>query len=644
MKPALLLIDLQNDYLAAKDLQPAADIMISSAGKLLENCRARKIPVIHVWTTIHRVPDRRMFHWKKENRWDCLAGTAGHSTPAFLQPHPGERIIHKTGFNPFANLNLVDALEKLDCDLIVLAGLHLHACVRTAAAESLERGWQVFIAEDAVASNDPVYAAATRRWLAARHVEFDSTDAILARLVGQKKREIVHRSPWQTNKILFKVSNTGSQKIAAATRAGQSAWKKWRRTKFSNRQRLLEDFARRLEQAAPALADKMAVEIGKPVSHGFEEVCRAVANVRDVIRRAEKFQFQKIEAAGRVRREPVGVVALISPWNNPVAIPTGKIAPALMYGNVVIWKPAPAATKIAEVVLKIWRKCGADRDTVQLLPGNHNTAQKLAADERVSAVTLTAGVAAGYAIQEICARRQTPLQGELSGNNAAIVWEYADLTRAAAQIVQGAFGFAGQRCTANRRVIVPQRIAEIFLRLLKSEAKKMNWGDPRLKTTHIGPVINTRKRDEHQALLLAAQKTGARVEYLFPERIREAWIQAGAQAQPAIVICDKPDLLVVQEETMSPLLVMQCAENFEQALSLCNGVRHGLVAALFSDSVARKKKFLAHAEAGMLKINSSTAGADVTLPFGGWKGSGIGPPEHGESDPLFYTRLQAIYE
>ena len=646
MKPALLLVDLQNDYLAAPGLQPAADILISRAAALLDDCRKRKIPVIHIWTTIYPGEDRRLPHWKKSNRRRCVAGTAGHKPPESLRPLNGEIIVHKTGFNAFADPELDAALKKSNCDAVILAGLHLHACVRTAATESLERGLQVSITEDAVASNDPIHAAAIRRWLADRCVQFDSTSAIFSRLDGKVKSTLIHRSPRETGKILFEVPIAGADEIAVATARAQSAWKKWRRTKFSLRLEIFEKVAARLETAAPKLARQMAVEIGKPVSYGLEEVRRAAANVRDVIRRAAAFEFQKRETAGIVRHEPVGVVALISPWNNPVAIPIGKIAPALIYGNVIIWKPAPAATKISEVILKLLCECGVPRGAVQLLAGDYTTAQQLAANENVSAVTLTGSAQAGFAIQEICARRIVPLQAELSGNNAAIVWDDANLQQAAKQIAWGAFGFAGQRCTANRRVIVPKKNFGKFLHELKIAAQKLVWGDPLEKSTDIGPVIYAGKREEQVALISAAQNSGAarRVEFLFGNRAKESWAQAGAYAQPVIVCCDEPDHPLVQEETMSPLLVVQRAENFGPALELCNGVRHGLVATLFSNSHKLQKKFLAEAQAGMLKLNSSTAGADVTLPFGGWKSSGIGPPEHGEGDSLFYTKIQTVYE
>jgi acyl-CoA reductase-like NAD-dependent aldehyde dehydrogenase len=645
MKPALLLVDLQADFLNSTGLQPASESLIGRATVLLHGCRQNKIPVIHVWTTIHRDNDRRLPHWKKTNRWHCVAGTPGHATPASLQPLKAEAVIHKSGFNGFAGGKLDAALKKINCDTIILAGVHLHACVRAAAVESLERGLHVFVAEDAVASNDPVHAAATRRWLAERGVEFISTNEIFSRLDGNAPSRLIHRSPRETNKILFEIPIAGVDEIAAATISAQSAWKLWRQTSLSSRCKILEKVATRLEAAAPALASQMAIEIGKPISHGLEEVRRAANNVRDVIRRAATFKFEEWESAGLVRHQPLGVVALISPWNNPVAIPVGKIAPALIYGNAVVWKSAPAATRISENVLRLLKESGVPADLVRLLTGDHTTAQKLAADENINAVTLTSSASAGFAIQEICARRFLPLQAELSGNNAAIVWDDADLKKAATQIAWAAFGFAGQRCTANRRVIVSAAIFKIFLRELKLAAEKLNWGDPLEKSTDIGPVIHVGKRDEQADSIQAAQNSDARlqVEFLFEKRAKEYWTKSGAYAQPVMVCCDDPNHPLVQEETMSPLLVVQRADTFELALQLCNGVRHGLVAALFSSSAKLQEQFLAEAQAGMLKINSATAGVDVSLPFGGWKMSGLGPPEHGDGDRLFYTRMQAVY-
>ncbi|MGA3285474.1 MAG: aldehyde dehydrogenase family protein [Verrucomicrobiota bacterium] len=644
MKPALLLVDLQGDHLATPELRPSADAVVTRAAVLLENCRHRRIPVIHIWTTIRRNKDRRLPHWERTDRWMCIAGTSGHQPPALLQPQASETIIHKRGFNAFAGADLDSTLQRLNCDTAIVAGVHLHTCVRLVAMGCLERHLQVFMAEDAVASEDPIYSASTRRWLAERCVEFEPVSAILARLDGGAPPALIHRSPRATDEVLFEVPIAGASEVASAAAAAQDAWANWRRTPPSARQQLLENLANRLDAAGPDLAQQMAIEIGKPISQGFEEVHRAAQNVRDVIRRAAEFEPLKREPAGLVRLQPLGVVAVISPWNNPVAIPVGKIAPALAYGNTVVWKPAPAALRIAQVILRLLHEAGVPADAVRLLTGDHNTAQQLAANENVNAVTFTGSVLAGYSIQEICARRIVPLQAELSGNNAAIVWDDADLSHAARQVAWGAFAFAGQRCTANRRTIVSAPRFENFLQELKDAAGRLVWGDPLEKTTDIGPVINSAKRDEHAALIARAQADGTRrVEFPHAMRIREPWVKTGAYAQPAIVGCDQPNHPLVQEETMSPLLVVQRAENFEHALALCNGVRHGLVAAFFGNSPELQQKFLAEGRAGVLKFNTSTAGADTSLPFGGWKASGIGPPEHGGGDRFFYTRAQTVY-
>jgi acyl-CoA reductase-like NAD-dependent aldehyde dehydrogenase/nicotinamidase-related amidase len=643
MKPALLLVDLQQDFLAAPGLEPPAGRLVAAAARLLTAWRQRGLPVIHLWTTVRREEDQRLPHWRRDGRWLCVAGTPGHEPPAALRPTPGETIIHKTGFNGFAGGSLDRELQRLGCDTLVLAGLHLHACVRTAAVEALERGLNVHVAEDAVASNDPLHAAATRRWLAERCVTFAPAATLLTE--GHHDSRLVHFSPRQSGEALFEVVNASRAEVTAAVARATAAAPHWRRTSLADRRQRLDRLAEQLEAAAPALARQMALEIGKPLAHGLEETRRAAANVRDVARRAAAHSFCRNEPAGRVRDEPLGVVALISAWNNPVAIPLGKLAPALVYGNTVVWKPAPAATRIARTLADLLHKAGLPADLVPVLTGDHTTAQHLAADPGVDALTLTGSLAAGRALQEICARRLVPLQAELSGNNAAIVWSDADFPRAAAQIAWGAFAFAGQRCTANRRVIVRAADADRFVEALRQATERLHWGDPLDEHTDLGPVLHAARRDEVNALIAGAEASGA-ARFVLRTHARaaaEPWVRAGAYLPPAIVGCDQPEHELVQEEAMAPLLVVQAARDFDDALRLSNGVRHGLIAALFSTDRARQEQFLAEARAGILKLNAATAGVDVTLPFGGWKASGLGPPEHGEADVAFYTRPQTLY-
>ena len=651
MKSALLLIDLQQDFLIPQDphsfadLQPPAAVLVPRAAELLRACRERKIPVIHVWTTVERKKDIRLPHWRAQNRWMCVAGTPGHETPEPLRPLAGESIVHKTGFNAFASGELDQFLRHAGCDSLILCGLHLHACVRTAAVECLERNLKVLIAEDAVASNDPIHAAATRRWLAARCVTFQPSGMIF-REVNSHSRVWRHHSPSKTEERLFEVLNSAPEQIVSAAQDAQNAARQWGRAPLAKRQETLNSVAQKLLGMENELARQIAIDLGKPIRHAREEIQRAAANIRDVIHRASAALVPKREPAGWVRREPVGVVGLISAWNNPVAIPLGKIAPALIYGNTVVWKPAPAATRIATMLMNLFQPPDLTPGAVRLVAGDHTIAQSLAADENIQAVTLTSSMAAGHAIQEICARRIVPLQMELSGNNAAIVWRDADFKIAAEQIAWGAFAFAGQRCTANRRVIVHPDDFEKFITELESATARLRWGDPLDPETEIGPVLNTGKREELESLIALAKSEGALHRVIYPQakRAAEPWVKTGAYAQPVIACCDNPTHPLVREESMAPVLIVQRAEHFPGAIKCCNAVRHGLIASLFSRQPELQKTFLEEAQAGVLKFNSSTAGVDITLPFGGWKASGFGPPEHGDGDVQFYTRMQAVYD
>jgi len=260
-------------------------------------------------------------------------------------------------------------------------------------------------------------------------------------------------------------------------------------------------------------------------------------------------------------------------------------------------------------------------------------------DGLVDAVSFTGSIGAGYEAQEICARRHVPLQAELGGNNAAIVWSDCDLRHAAWRIAEGAFGFAGQRCTANRRVVVERSCYARFLEELEQAVEALHWGDAAEERTQVGPLVSAAARDRVAALVSRAEPAADRV---FTTR-KPPPFGRGAYYPPTVICCQDPSHEIVSEETFGPVLVVQRACDWEEALRLCNGVAHGLAAALFSDSPQRQTSFLREVRAGILKLNTDTAGADAQAPFGGWKASGIGPPEHGDASREFYTRAQAVY-
>jgi acyl-CoA reductase-like NAD-dependent aldehyde dehydrogenase len=632
MKPVILLIDLQNDFLRSPSLEPAAGQIVERTARLVEGARTQSLPVIHVWTTVNREHDQRMPHWKSADRWICEANTLGHEPPPPLCPRKSEPIVHKTFFSAFSNDDLDRVLHSLQADTLILAGVHLHGCVRSTALDAYQRGFTVWIAGDAVGSDDPLHGSISRRWLAARAARFLSVESCLAmtssRLRTKAKRQLE-----------FSPQREATEKeISKAVTIARKAGLKWRATPMAVRSQVLLRLADALAADQRNLARTIAREIHKPITLAAGEITRSVALLKAVAARADEPLETRCAESSIRRHRPLGVVAMITPWNNPVAIPLGKIAPALLYGNSVVWKPAPAGSSLAIKIMEQLHAVNCPAGLVNLICGGRSTALSLMSHSGIDAVTITGSPAAGYSAQDVCGSRHIPLQAELGGNNAAIVWLDADLQKAAADISDAAFAFAGQRCTANRRVIVHARVYDKFLNLLQKATAGLVCGDPLNPRTRVGPLISKEKAFEITSLLDRIRVAGAKI--LNPHKTKPS----GACFPPTIVCCDGFAQEIFQEETFGPILVVAKARDWNHAMRLCNDVRQGLVASLFSTSGKLQKQFLNTAEAGILKINLATADADAEAPFGGWKASGIGPPEHGDSNREFYTRAQAVYQ
>jgi len=307
MKPLLLLVDLQEDYLATPGLEPSAGSVVRAAQRLLEGCRERGVAVVHLWTTVTRGQngerDERMPHWRAQDRWHCVAGTPGHAPPNELAPQEGEAIVHKTGFSGFTRPELPDLIAKGGYDTLIVAGVHLHACVREAVLGAYERGLEVWVADGATGSDDPVHAAITRRYLAARATRFAPIDDLLARLDDQSG----HLPPSLASvpipipvRIPIPVPSWTSQK--ALEHLPQPV----RIAAFAK-------LADRLEADAEVLALGMADAIGKPILYGEGEVRRTAAMLRAVIRRVQDDALTNHGDPPEVRHQPLGCVAVLSP-------------------------------------------------------------------------------------------------------------------------------------------------------------------------------------------------------------------------------------------------------------------------------------------------------------------------------------------
>lgn len=425
--------------------------------------------------------------------------------------------------------------------------------------------------------------------------------------------------------------------VRRACAAARAAARPWRDRPHAERTRILLAAAELIQDRVPECAERIAREVGKPLRDATAEVKRTAALLRAAAA-VEPPPMMSHGADAWSRRVPLGVVALVTPWNNPVAIPAGKFAPALAFGNVVVWKPSPGAPETARGLHALLREAGLPQGTLELVSGGELVARALFEDPDVDAVSLSGSSAAGWSAQEVCGRRRLPLQAELGGNNGAIVWSDADLDAAADLVARGAFSFAGQRCTANRRVIVERSILDSFVEKLVAAAGRLRLGDPLDPETDLGPLISEAAARRVEALIARAQPACRLVATpLGPPVAR------GAYLPPALLIAEDPSHEIVREETFGPVLVVQPADSFDHALELLNGVSQGLIAALFSPGPERRERFLASAQAGVLKLDRSTADAGAEAPFGGIKASGLGPPEHGPGNVEFYTRLQAVY-
>jgi acyl-CoA reductase-like NAD-dependent aldehyde dehydrogenase/nicotinamidase-related amidase len=662
MRPALILVDLQRDFLNNPQLEPHSAEIVERVSYLLQQCRYLSIPIIHVWTAIELCPDTRMPHWQKSDRRLCVKNTMGYYPPEELKPiTPEELIIHKTFFSGFESPLLHTSLKQQNIDTLLIAGIYLHACIRTTVLEAYQKGYQIWIAEDATGSYDLLHSAITSRYLQGRAANFATVNQLISLVKSIPLKQdltvtqlpvaistgliqaenlptLTHFSPHNQEK-LWRVPLANQEIVSNVCHFASIAHQNWENTEIKQRASILHNLAILLEQEKKYLATQLAIELGKPITYATAEVNRAIALLQEVIKyQDEPLVYQQTPQIS-YRYQPLGLVALITPYNNPLAIPIGKIGPALLYGNTVIWKPSPAGSGIALKLMTLLTQADCPPGVVNLILGDRHTATNLMCDSRIKGVSFTGSSIGGYTVQEICASRRIPLQAELGGNNGAIVWYDCDLVKAAHEISLGAFGYAGQRCTANRRAIVHESCYEQFLSCIYNEVNKLQIGDPLDTKTNIGPLISQAHFHKVAEIVKRAKQSNLEIYSLpLPEALKQ-----GNYYPPTIICCDDPKHEIVQEETFAPILVIQKAKNWEEAISLTNGVKQGLVAALFSESKSLQKLFINQVQVGVLKLNSATTDVDVNVPFGGWKNSGIGYPEHGVSNRNFYTHLQAIY-
>lgn len=675
MRPALLVVDVQNELLEDPRLDPPASTFVPRMSALLRVCRDRNVPILHAHYITEPDGRGRMAHHVATGRTRCARGTRGALPPPSVEPRGHEPVITKHTYSAFSAPELVEHLHRLESDTVVIAGLYAHACVRETALGALDEGYRVVIVVDAIASYDVLHAEVTRAFLVDRGVEYVDTFAFLERLdapastSGQhpaalselvypvacvdgrwlpraKEPLFEHRNPSHWDQVLGHLPLASLETIAAAVTAASKVQREWKRQPLDHRIDAIARWADVLKGRTDKFTRLAIEEVGKPIREARVEMARMVESIRVAVKcfteEPSEVRFRRVgNEAARARRCPLGVVAVITPWNNPAFIPASKIAAAVALGNGVVWKPALECPRTSIELHESSMEAGIPPGLVNVVFGDASTARELIALRDVTAVTLTGSVRTGKQVAAACGVRIKPLQAELGGNNAVLVTGSSDWRTAAREVAMHAFGYAGQGCTATRRVVLHAEIAGEFLDELRNQTDSLVVGDPREEDTVVGPVISRTRQRYVQQLVAEAEDDGARV---FHAAIPGELIDRGCWLPPRIVEGLDAQAPLVQEETFAPVLVVHTWTDLEEAFRLCNGVPHGLVASIYCDDEDVRRRFLGRIDAGVIRLGLPTRGVHLEAPFGGWKESGLGPPEHGVWDLDFYTRWQAVYE
>ncbi|QDQ96180.1 aldehyde dehydrogenase family protein [Tomitella fengzijianii] len=436
--------------------------------------------------------------------------------------------------------------------------------------------------------------------------------------------------------------------LDAAVDAAAAAFPGWSACTLHERGGILARAAAIIDARADEWGTELSREEGKTLAEGRGEVARAAQILRYYAGAADRESgtVHPSPRAGEqilVTRRPVGVVAAVTPFNFPIAIPAWKIAPALVYGNTVVWKPAETVPLLALRLMEALVQAGLPAGVLNLVFAAGDLGARLVGHERVDAVTFTGSTAVGREIAAGAARRGVPVQAEMGGKNAAVVLADADVGLAVQQIMAGAFRSSGQKCTATSRLVLDHAVADAVLDGLAREVKSLRVGDPLDPEVHVGPLITAAARERVDRGAAAAVDAGARVVVRgeTPGAVGDS--AAGNFAPPTVLELDSTDAPVWREELFGPVLAAVRVDGAAAAFSAANDGEYGLSAAVFTRDIGSALGAVDDLSVGVLHINSESAGADPHVPFGGAKASGYGPREQGEAARDFFTTATTVY-
>ncbi|MBO9522055.1 MAG: aldehyde dehydrogenase family protein [Nocardioidaceae bacterium] len=457
-------------------------------------------------------------------------------------------------------------------------------------------------------------------------------------------RRYLRENPAAVDEVVLDVPDSGADDVADAVAHVSAGYHAWAATPAEDRADVLLRAADLLASRAEQLAVELVREEGKTLAEARNETRRTPQNLRAFAGEALRLAGETFPTGGTsmvlTRREPVGVVAAITPWNFPLNIPSRKLGPALAAGNGVVFKPSELTPLLGQRLVEALLEAGVPGGALALVHGHAEVGRALVADRRVDAVTFTGSTAVGEAIHA-AVPPWVRTQLELGGKNAVLVWSDADLDLAADLIAKGAFGLTGQACTGTSRVVVHESVLNGLLDRVMERARAAVIGNGLVSGVTMGPLANAAQRDKHHAYLQVAHDEGARLETPTGD-----WSPAGGWfVRPAVLTGVAPGSRLAQEEVFSPMLAFLSVSSWEEAMTVMNGTSYGLSAGLVSGSLDTALRFAAEAEAGVVKVNQATTGVAINAPFGGLKRSSTQTfkEQGGASMMQFYTREKTVY-
>lgn len=458
--------------------------------------------------------------------------------------------------------------------------------------------------------------------------------------------EIENRNPSDTSDLIGHVAQASRGQLDDALSAARSAQSLWAKTGLEQRVSVLNAIGHELMQRSAELGELLSREEGKPRAEGVGEVYRsgqfftyyAAEVLRQIGDNADSVR-ENVEID--VRREPVGVVAVISPWNFPTATASWKIAPALAFGNAVIWKPANLTPASAWALTEIISRQGLPKGVFNLVMGPGSAiGQALIESPKIDAISFTGSLGVGRGIAVSAAANLTKVQLEMGSKNPLVVMDDADLDVAVACALTGAYGGTGQKCTASSRLIVHEGVHDAFVERMVAGIKAFKVGHALAEGTQIGPVVSAGQLEENLAYLEIAAEEGCE-RAIGGERLERE--TEGYFMAPALLLGTSNDMRVNREEMFAPIACIQKVGSYEEALAIANDTEFGLTSGIITRSLARASHFRRNTKTGCVMVNLPTAGTDYHVPFGGRGNSSYGPREQGRYAVEFYTTVKTAY-